>query len=131
MSVVSDVSDVPPVSVAPVKAPAPTQTPDKPQTVSPGQSEPVVQAVVDVQMPAVQVGAPAGHCPLFVHVEALKVAGVATHEAAVPVAVKFPLLSADALVTVIRNTSVIAAPNAANVFIPIPPWRVVNTGARR
>ncbi len=61
MSVVSDVSRVPPESVSPVNAPAPTQKPDRPQTVSLGQSEFVVQGVVDVQMPAAQVGAPARH----------------------------------------------------------------------
>src|SRR5882672_11056842 len=130
MSVVSDVNDVPPLRVAPVKAPAPTQTPDKPQTVSPGQSELVVQAVVEVQIPATHVGAPAGHCPLFVHVDALKVAGVATHEADVPVAVKFPLLSADALVAVNRHTNVTAAPIAASFIIRIPPSRVVGPAAR-
>src|SRR5262245_66633205 len=96
MSVVSDVSDLPPVSVSPVKAPAPTQTPERPHTVSEGQSAGVVHAVVEVQMPATHVGAPAGHCALLVQVCALKTAGVAVHDADVPTAVKFPLLSAKA-----------------------------------
>ncbi len=61
MSVVSDVRSVPPESASPVNAPAPTPAPDRPQTASLGQSELVVQGVVDVQMPAVQVGAPARH----------------------------------------------------------------------
>ena len=120
ISVVSDVSDVPPVRVSPVNAPAPTQTPDSPQTVSLGQSALVVQAVVDVQMPAAQVGAPLGHCPLFVQVKELKVAGVAIHEADVPVAVKFPLLSANALVAAHVMTSAAAAHIDANFFMISP-----------
>ena len=116
----SDVSDVPPVRVSPVNAPAPTQTPDSPQTVSLGQSALVVQAVVDVQMPAAQVGAPLGHCPLFVQVKELKVAGVAIHEADVPVAVKFPLLSANALVAAHVMTSAAAAHIDANFFMISP-----------
>ena len=96
ISVLNDVSDVPPVSVSPVNAPAPTQTLDRPHTVSAGQLELLVHGVVDVQIPAAHVGAPPGHCALFVHVDALKIAGVAVQDAEVPVAVKLPLLSARA-----------------------------------
>src|SRR5262245_4411905 len=83
--VVSEVNSVPPVSVSPVKAPAPTQTPVRPHTVPLGQSASVEQAVVEVQIPDTHTGAPAGHCALFVQSAALNTAGLAVHEAEVPV----------------------------------------------
>src|SRR5262245_54138159 len=95
-SEIREVSSVPPLRVAPVNAPAPTHTPLRPQTVPVGHCAFVVHAVVEVQMPAVHTGAPAGHCPLFVQSWALKTAGVAVQVAEVPVAVKLPLLLASA-----------------------------------
>jgi hypothetical protein len=79
-----------------------------------GHVELVVHAVVEVQIPAEHVGAPAGHCALFVHVDALKIAGVAVHDAEVPVAVKFPLLSANAPIPAhIRVTAAVAKTGAS------------------
>lgn len=73
--------------------------------------------VVDVQMPAVQVGAPAGHSALLLQVKALKVAGVAVHDFDVPAAVKLPLLSASADVAAQAIISAAAAKSDANFFM--------------
>src|SRR5262245_48579082 len=108
-SVVNEVRLVPPVSVSPVNEPEPTQTPARPQTVPVGQLASLVHVVVDVQTPVTQVGAPAGHCPLFVQVCALKVAGVAVHAADVPVAVKLPLLLARAGAAAMASASRVVA----------------------
>jgi len=64
------------------------------------QNAPVLQSAFVVHAPPVHSPVtqvrPLAHWALFVQVDALKVAGVAVHEADVPVAAKLPLLSAKA-----------------------------------
>jgi hypothetical protein len=95
IAVVNETREVPPLRVFPVKPPPAIQVPDS-QTVPVKQSESVVQAP-PVQTPVVEEQVnPEGHWELLVQVAGTKIAGVATHLAEVPVALKLPLLSASA-----------------------------------
>ncbi len=85
----------PPLRVLPKNPPIPSHTPDVLQKAPAGHNGSPVPQAAPVHRPFTQVR-PLMHWPLFVHVDALKVAGVAVHEAGKPEAVKLPLLSAKA-----------------------------------
>jgi len=84
----------PPLRVLPKKPPIPSHTPDELQKEPAGHGV-LGSQTAPVHSPDTQLR-PLMHWPLFVQVEALKIAGVAVHVIGSPVAVKLPLLSAKA-----------------------------------